>query len=166
MSPQTYTPAISALAGQFNLQTRLFKNVLEGISDKDATRRINGHMNHIAWLAGHIVSTRYMLANALGLNVQEAFPDLFANGKGIQEGLEYPPLSELKKDWEFISDKLIEKLNSLTEKDLEAKPPFPTPIGENTIANMIAFFAHHEAYTIGQLGMCRKFLGYNAMKYT
>jgi hypothetical protein len=105
-----------------------------------------------------------MIANVLGANVQEPFPHLFAQGKGMQKNEAYPSLTELTKGWDSVSQKLSEKLNSLTEAELNANAPFPTPCG-TTIKDFLAFCAHHEAYTIGQIGIFRRFLGYPAMKY-
>ncbi|WP_155208447.1 hypothetical protein [Xanthovirga aplysinae] len=35
----------------------------------------------------------------------------------------------------------------------------------NIMAKMLAFFAHHEAYHIGQMGIIRKYFGEAAMEY-
>jgi hypothetical protein len=74
---------IKHLINQFNLQTRLFSNVTAGVTDARAGKSMNENTNHAAWLTGHTVSTRYMLAGALGLTIEEPFPALFKNGKGI-----------------------------------------------------------------------------------
>jgi hypothetical protein len=164
MTTQISISSISILRGQFSLQEKLFTNVLSGIKNEDSHKRINQNTNHLAWLTGHIVSTRYMMLNVLGINSTEPFPDLFAQGKGVQADVTYPSLSELTKDWKTISEKLNERLNSISEEELEANAPFPTPLG-STIKDFISFCSHHEAYTIGQLGLYRRFHGYEAMKY-
>ncbi len=45
------------IEGQFEMQTRLFSNALEGLGTDHTTRPSNS-TNHLAWLAGHLVSTR------------------------------------------------------------------------------------------------------------
>ena len=164
MSTQTSTSAIADLIGQFKLQEKLFNNVASDIKDEDASKRINGNTNHLSWLIGHAVSSRYMLVNVLGGNASEPFPDIFGQGKGMQANITYPPVKDLLKDWSGISKKLEERLNSLGESDLKATAPGPTPIG-NTVRDFISFCAHHEAYTIGQIGLYRRVHGYSAMKY-
>ncbi len=159
------TSSIKHLISQFNLQTRLFNNVTSGVSDTDSLQHLNENTNKIAWPTGHTVSTRYMLANVLGMQEQEPYPALFANGKGFDKTAQYPSMAALTKDWNAISTKMVSALGSLTEEKLDAKGPFPVPTGE-TIGDLISFFAHHEAYTIGQLGIARRYFGLEAMKYS
>lgn len=157
--------SIKHLIRQFDLQTRLFKNVTVGISDADSVRQMNANTNHAAWLTGHTVSTRFMLAKALGLNVQEPFPALYENGKGMEKGAKYPSMKELIREWDSISEKIVNAMNALTEAALENKMPKPVPTGD-TMGDFISFLMHHEAYTIGQIGIVRRFLGLDAMKYS
>ncbi len=159
------TNSIKHLISQFNLQTRLFNNVTVGVTDSDAQTQMNENTNHAAWLTGHIVSTRFMLANVLGLNVKEPFPALFENGKGLDKAAKYPSMAELTKDWKDLSEKMVVALSSLNEAALENKMPRPVPTGD-TIGDFIAFLIHHEAYTIGQLGISRRFFGLEGMKYS
>ena len=56
---------------QFNLQTKLFNNSTITISDTNSQSKLSETTNHAAWLTGHTVSSRFMLANILGLQVQE-----------------------------------------------------------------------------------------------
>ncbi|MFN0276658.1 MAG: DinB family protein [Chitinophagales bacterium] len=156
--------SIKHLINQFNLQTRLFNNVTSNITDADAGKSMNENTNHIAWITGHIVSTRYMLANALGQNVQEPFPTFFENGKGMDKTATYPSMQDLTKDWGFISEKVTTALAGLTDEATDTKMPQPVPTGD-TLGDFIAFLAHHEAYTIGQLGIYRRFHGLDSMKY-
>jgi len=163
MSTQTAT-RISTLIEMLNLQTRLFSNAISGISEEHAHQRLNENTNHIAWLAGHIVSSRFAMANLAGLTVQEPYPDLFGNGKGI-ESQSYPSMSEMTKDWNDISEKLVQGLAELPESTLSEKAPFDLPFGDPSLHGAFAFFVHHEAYTIGQIGIARRYFGYEAMKY-
>ncbi len=159
------TSSIKHLISQFNLQTKLFTNVTVGLTDSDAQKPLNGNTNHAAWLTGHIVSTRYMLANVLGLDVKEPFPALYENGKGLDKTAKYPAMSDLTKDGNALSEKMVTALSSLSEEALNNKMPRPVPTGD-TLGDFIAFLIHHEAYTIGQLGISRRFFGLEAMKYS
>jgi alkylhydroperoxidase/carboxymuconolactone decarboxylase family protein YurZ len=156
--------SIKHLINQFNLQTRLFNNVTVAIKDGDAAKPMNENTNHIAWLTGHTVSTRFMLAGALGLKESEPFPELFQNGKGIDRAYDYPTMDELTKDWNSLAVKIASAMNSLTEESLNAKMPRPVPTGD-TLGDFISFLMHHEAYTIGQIGIYRRYYGLDAMKY-
>jgi hypothetical protein len=156
--------SIKHLINQFDLQTRLFNNVTKDIKDSDSTKRMNGNTNHIAWLTGHLVSSRYNLGAALGITDKEPYPALFENRKGMDKNAKYPSMQDLTKDWDPITKKISAKLNSLTEDVLNTKMPSPVPTGE-TLGDLIAFLMHHEAYTIGQLGIYRRFHGQEAMSY-
>ncbi len=156
--------SIKNLIDQFNLHTRLFNNVTVAIKDGDAAKPMNENTNHIAWLTGHTVSTRFMLAGALGLKESEPFPEQFENGKGIDKNAKYPSMGELTKDWNSLSTKIASALNLLNEETLNAKMPRPVPTGD-TLSDYISFLMHHEAYTLGQLGIYRRYYGVDAMKY-
>jgi hypothetical protein len=164
MTTETFASPIIDLIGQFKLQEKLFNNLTTGIKNEDIHKKMNGNTNHLAWLIGHTVSTRFMLLNTLGTQAKEPFPHLFAEGKGLQENSVYPSIEELIKDWTGVSRQLEEKLNSLTKAELEEKAPYPTPLG-TSLKECISFFSHHEAYTLGQMGIYRRFHGYTAMKY-
>ena len=156
--------ALDHVTAQLQMQTKLFNNATVGFSDDDADRR-TGQANHVKWLTGHIVSSRYGMANMLGLAQSEPFPELFANTKGRQDGVTYPSMTELTKDWNAISDKVITKLRSMSDADLAAPAPFDVPTGDGTVKGVFAFLAHHEAYTIGQIAYVRRIVGLEAMKY-
>lgn len=156
--------SIKHLINQFNLQTRLFDNVTAGVTDADSQKQMNQNTNHLAWLTGHTVSTRYMLAGVLGLQEQEPFPAFYENGKGMDKDATYPGMSDLTKDWHPISEKIAAALEATTEEALAAKMPNPVPTGD-TLGDFIAFLMHHEAYTIGQMGISRRYHGLQAMKY-
>jgi uncharacterized damage-inducible protein DinB len=156
---------IKHLINQFNLQSRLFNNVTAEISDEDSGKPMNRNTVHIAWLAGHTVSTRYSLANALGCQVQEPFPNLFKNEKAMDKAVEYPSMKELTKDWDSISETLKTALTAVSDEALDKKIPRPVPTGD-TLGDLVSFLIHHEAYTLGQLGIFRRFHGMERMKYT
>ncbi len=156
--------AINELISQFKLQEKLFNNVTFDIKDEDARKKINNNTNNLTWLIGHTVSTRYMLLNVLGEKASEPFPDLYGGGKGWQASATYPNVKDLLKDWSGVSQKLYNKLSSMSQDQFEAKAPQPTPMGGN-VRNFVSFCAHHEAYTIGQMGLYRRVHGYPAMKY-
>ena len=92
----------------YDMQTTFFRNVLDGISDEDAHRRLDTKANHVAWLAGSLVQQRYEIANMLGVEGAQEANDLFENNQSIKDRLTYPPLDQFRKDWETISPKLRE----------------------------------------------------------
>jgi uncharacterized damage-inducible protein DinB len=156
---------ISSLIEQFTLQTRLFNNLLKDVDSANYNKKPNSTTNSYAWLAGHVLNTRYTLANIIGLNLSSPYNDLYANFRAFDPKLSYPDSNEVKEDWDKLSEKLITGFNSLNDEFINAPAPFKVPIGDNTMKGFIAFFAHHEAYHLGQLGYLRRYLGIPAMSY-
>lgn len=158
--------SISPLIKMYDLHTSLFPNVIEGISDKDAHNRLNTRANHVAWLTENLVQLRCTLAKTAGLQLEPELETFLQNFKSIQDDVTYPSLAEYKKKWDKISPVLRSKLVSLTEEQLNAPPPVPIPeMGNETLSGFGSFFMYMEAYGIGQIGLWRRLLGYEAMKY-
>ena len=149
------------ITSQFDLHTRLFNNVLQGIGEEESYNRFN-NSNNIKWLAGHLVSTRLLFANLSGLSDDDRFK-MF--GKGFDRSLDYPSLEQIKSKWNEIAPSISNGLKNLSPDDLKGKGLFETPIGDDNMKNFIDFVLHHEAYHIGQIGFIRKQLGKESMKY-
>jgi hypothetical protein len=149
-----------------DLHTKLYRNVLAGISNEDAIRRLDTKATHIAWIAGSILYQRYEAANLLnpGKAEKPRSYEFFKDWKGIQDG-PYPPLNEYIEDWEKISAVLKNALENITDEKLHSKAPFKMGDKEVSIYDVITFNIHREAYFIGQLGLWRRLLRYDAMKY-
>lgn len=163
MENKPVSQRIAPLLFLYDTHTSLFPNVIVDISDKDAHNRLNTKANHVAWLTGSLVYQRAEIANLLGTNIKASADELFKDYKGIQENVSYPSLGSYKNDWEKISpaakDALLkvtdEKLDSIFKMDGMSMPYF----------DLIAYHIHREAYVIGQIGLWRRLLGYDPMKY-
>src|SRR5205085_6612619 len=94
-------PSISPIIAQFNMQTRLFNNVLENF-DKNYDKRPSEKTNHAAWLAGHIAGTRINIANMVGVEYKNPYNELYADFKPLDENTKYPSLKDVKKSWDEI----------------------------------------------------------------
>ena len=142
---------------QFQMQTGFFDKAVEGINQGHSLKRMNEKINHISWITGHIVSCRYMLCGMLGVKASEPFPEFFGNLKGIDESFSYPNLDELTADMPAITKELTKKLSEMSDEELQ-KEAFG-----GKLVDIIQFFIYHEAYHIGQIGILRKALGYEAI---
>lgn len=157
--------SMEAFLALYDFHSRLFNNVIDGISEEDAQNRLNTKANHMAWLAGSLVYERFAIANAIGIDARQTSEDLFLNHKGIQDGIPYPPLDELRKDWSTITPLLKATLANLSEEALAGPDPFEMPGGDYTFFDSFTFCLDRESYCIGQLGLWRRLLGYPAMRY-
>ncbi|HEY3249904.1 MAG TPA: DinB family protein [Ignavibacteria bacterium] len=163
MEATTINSRIHSLIALYDIHTKYFENVIEGISDKDAHNRLNTKANHIAWLAGSLVFQRYELAKGLGTELKPGAYELFKDFKGIQDNVTYPCLAEFKKDWETITPVLRNLLLNVSDGKLDSQ--FEMPEMNMSYFELITYSTHREAYCIGQIGLWRRLLGYPAMKY-
>ncbi|MEO6722146.1 MAG: DinB family protein [Ferruginibacter sp.] len=157
--------SLQVLINLYDFHTKLFYNVIVDITNEDASKRLDTKANHVAWLAGSLVNARFDLAKALGINEQQTTGELFKNNSGIQDNATYPSLSEYKKDWENISTVLKNALDNLDEDKLNGPDPFGMPGVDMKLFDSITFLIDRESYCIGQVGLWRRLLGYDAMKY-
>lgn len=153
------------LINMYDWHTKLYKNALVNISDSDAQNRLDTKANHIAWIAGSMVHERFVLAGFLEVSLVQTSNELFKDHKGIQDNITYPSLEEYKKDWEKISPVLREALVNVREEKLNSPDPWEMPGGPYTFCDTITACTDREAYCIGQIGLWRRLLGYEAMKY-
>src|SRR4030095_7604384 len=151
----------------YDTHTKYFTNVIEGIKDEDAQKRLDTKANHIAWLAGSLVYQRFIVTKLLGKEEQKQKSyDLFKDFQGIQDNVKYPPLSEYQDDWNKISPIVRDLLANVSDEKLDSIFEMPG-VPEMTMPHLelIMFNMHREAYLIGQIGLWRRLLGYPAMKY-
>ena len=150
----------------FNLNTRLFLNALEGITDTQAKERISDHNNPVIWLAVHTVWARYNTCGLLGKPpAKNPYAGLFENFKAFEPGHDYGSLAAVKAEWERASALLKEALDAVSAAQFAAKAPFTPPIGDDTIYGAVTFLAQHESYDIGQIAFLKKYLTKEAMSY-
>ncbi|CAN5390245.1 hypothetical protein BH11BAC3_BH11BAC3_02530 [soil metagenome] len=149
----------------FNLNERLFLNALEAVTEEQASKRISDHNNPLNWLATHTVWARYNTAALLGKPGENPYNGMFENFKPFDETMKFDSLDKIKGEWKKASALVREGLTSVTEEHLASAAPFPDPTGDGTLGGTIAFLAQHESYDIGQLGLLKKYLTKEAMKY-
>ncbi|GAB0156488.1 hypothetical protein CHRYSEOSP005_17530 [Chryseobacterium sp. Alg-005] len=151
----------------FRGHSQSFLLVLDGISEEDALKRIEGRTNHIIWMIGNFLDMRYAMGGILGLNEEFQYKDLFSQGKALDENLKYPSLQQLKEEFHKISPLVYQKLLEASDEELEKA----FPIGMNidffpeTVLSFIGMCIGREDYLAGQMGLMRRILGYEGMKY-
>jgi uncharacterized damage-inducible protein DinB len=159
-------PAVAPLKHTVDLDTRLFVNCLDGMSEQQALERPGASANHVAFLAAHLVEARYFIARALGLQAHSPFKEILEGAKGIDDIEAFPSLDAIRAAWSGVSGRLSERLESLDENSLSAKAPARFPIeGGDTILGCLTFLVQHDAYHIGQLALLRRQIGLEPMSY-
>jgi len=148
-----------------NMNTRLFNNTLQGVTEDQAAQRLSDHNNSLIWLATHTVWARYNILNFLGKPATNPYAGMFENFKPYNPADKYPTIAEVKAEWNKASSLLTDAIKSVNEEHLAAESPFKSPIGEHTNGGAVAFLTQHESYEIGQMGFLKKFHTKEAMSY-
>jgi hypothetical protein len=164
MQTKTASTRMQAIIDLYDMQTKYFNSVLDGIKDEDAHNRLNTKANHVAWLSGSLTEQRYELANYFGVSGNQAAQELFKNNQGIKDDVKYPSLNSFKNDWEKISPLLRKALVNVTDEKLDEQFEM-MPDMKMTYYELISFISYREANCIGQIALWRRLLGYEAMKY-
>lgn len=163
METTTVSNRMLSLLTLYDMHSSFFIRALDSVSDEQAHNRLGTKANHIAWLTGSLVQQRYELAGMLGIEQQQSANELFANNKGIQDGITYPTLGSFKKDWETFSPVLRTALINVTDEKLDSTIDMGGM--KMSFYELVSFIIYREANCIGQIALWRRLLGYEALKY-
>ena len=148
-----------------NLNSRLFINALEDVTEEQAAERISNHNNPINWMATHTVWARFNMLALLGKPVPNPYQGMFEDSKPYDSNETYPALEDVKTEWRRATALLGTALSDVSEEHLNAEAPMKNPTGDFSFGSTIAFLTQHESYTIGQLAFMKKYTTKEAMKY-
>lgn len=154
------------LLAQYDLHNVLFYNVLVDINEEESDKRIAPGINNVKWLAGHLVWAQRGVARLAGVNLDIEWLGYFDSQAANHPGDEVkrPSLDEIKEAWKKYNDQIRNGLENLSEEALNSPFEFVLP-DFRTNEGFWAFMNHHQAYTIGQIGILRRVLGKEALKY-
>jgi uncharacterized damage-inducible protein DinB len=159
-------PAVAPLAAILDLNTDLLLNCLEGVSESEAQRRLQGGGNSLAFLIAHLTDTRHFMATRLKRPLANPLTPLLADARGIDDIRGWPPLDDLQGAWQAISDHLATVLPALTAEELSEPNVHRFPMGDSSRLGFIAFLTQHDSYHVGQAAFLRRQIGKSAMAYT
>jgi len=151
---------------QYDLHTTSFNNVLVDISEEESEIRLGPEINNIKWLAGHLVWGQLGLARIGNVQVEIPWTDHFNTQlkEPVNPSIKAPSLDEIKTEWNKYARPIREGLEQMSGDALNSPIEFPLPAFKTT-ESLWTFINHHQAYTIGQIGILRRTLGKEAMKY-
>lgn len=156
---------LRATGSVIRLNTRLFRNCLDGVSDENGILRPNPSTNSLTFIACHLVDSRHFMAGFLGLETSNPLADILANAKSVEDVPVLPPLSRVHDAWVAVAKELEACVGDLDSEDIARPSHQRFPLDDSSVAGAIAFLVQHESYHIGQMALLRKFLGYPAMTY-
>lgn len=163
METKTASARTEGLLTLFDMQTTYFERAIEGINAEDMLNRLNTGANHMAWLTGALVQQRYWIISEVRPELKQTGAELFADFKGIQDGVAYPANGDYLTDWREVTPIARMVLLGLSEDKLNAE----LDMGGMKMKyyEMLSFTVYREASMIGQLALWRRLLGYPALKY-
>jgi uncharacterized damage-inducible protein DinB len=159
-------PRVAPLAAIYDLNTDLLLNCLDGVSQSEAQRRLDGGGNSIIFLAAHLTDTRHFLLGRLGHPLVNPLSRYLADAESIEDIGEWPALDEVRRAWLAVSGPMHEVLDGLDHEALGKPGAHRFPIPDTTPLGMLAFLAQHDSYHVGQAAFIRRQLGKPAMTYT
>lgn len=152
-------PVMAACINTYRTNDTLLAKALDGLTDDDAWKH-PGDANPIYWIAGHIVVYRHRLATLLGVGNDWRWGEIFKRTSQPDRSVEGPSLAEIHEALLAPGEPLAAKLAELTELDLSPTAPVRLPTQDPSVRGMIAFFAYHESYHVGQMAYLKKWLGF------
>jgi len=154
------------LSYTFRLNTRLFLNATDGITETDAQARPGAKLNSIAFLAAHLVDVRYYFAREIGNRQPNPVATLLADATTIEDVPQLPTLVELRAAWQDIAGVLAAEIAALKSADADRPLRSGLPFGAQVWGSGLAFLLQHEMYHIGQIALLRRQFGYPAMRWS
>jgi hypothetical protein len=152
-------PRLTALAGIFQLNTRIYHLTLDGIEDAEARTRPAAAGNPALWIAGHATSHRAVVARLCGAPYRFPHAELFARGGSADDPAALPPLAEITRHWDEVSKQMLARFEQLGDAELDAAVEGSYPVELPGLMGALSFFAMHDSYHLGQLGFLRAALG-------
>ncbi|MFC2134136.1 DinB family protein [Bacteroidota bacterium] len=147
------------------LNTRLFINLLEDVTEEIAYKRMDKNSNPIIFIVIHLLDARFYIARFCGVKNKNPFKEKFDAIKSSDDLSGLPRLDEIKNVWNDISTELVDGIGSVSEGRLEQNPRMEFPVEDKTIIGAITFLTQHESYHLGQIGLLRKSFGLSPLKY-
>ena len=158
-------PRVAPLADILRLNTKLFRNCLEGMSDEQANVRPSAAGNSAVFVAAHVADTRFFLLKVLGADLANPLAPYLAKAKSIDDVKRFPSLSEIQSAWTAASHALRGRLDAVTSTEWDALCGDRFPAADQTMLGALTFLVQHDSYHVGQLALLRRQVGLPAMSY-
>jgi uncharacterized damage-inducible protein DinB len=158
-------PRIAPLTEILRLNTRLFRNCLDGVTDEKAARRPSASTNSAVFVAAHVADARFYLLRVLGAAQPNPLAAFLEGARSIDDVKQCPSLEQIQRAWTAASHALRDRLDAITAAELDAPVKSAFPIADPTMLSVLTFLVQHDSYHIGQLALLRKHAGLPAMQY-
>ena len=158
-------PRVQPLAAILHLNTRLFLNCLDGLSDETARVRHASGVNSATFIAAHVTDSRFFILKTLGGTLENPLSASLDKAKSIDDITDWPALDTIRGAWTEVSSAIDGQLVASTADDLSTAVDARFPGVERTRLGALTFLVQHDSYHLGQLALLRKPAGLPAMSY-
>jgi hypothetical protein len=152
-----------ALRTQLGISGLVLMRNAEGITHEDSLKHPEMGGSCMNWVVGHLNRARAQLVLLLGKDAPFS-PETFAMYHGGPKAPFDPDkavrFEQLLEQFGTFERPIQEGLQSITAERMAEKAPF-SPAGrpDETVGSLLATFAFHEAYHVGQSGVLRRVAG-------
>lgn len=154
---------VDQLAASIRFAAGYADNHLNAIPDEHALTQLPGADNHLAWTLGHQAISRAWFASSLSGSMPqmpESYNGLFGmNSRPSTDPGMYPPLGELRAQYNAALQALLGALASLTDADLTSPAIGDSGGFLSTKLDTAVKAAWHEGWHGGQIATLRRGLG-------
>jgi uncharacterized damage-inducible protein DinB len=157
---------IAPLAGILRLNTKLFGNCLDGLTEEQCCVRPSDTTNSARFVAAHLAESRFYILKSLGAGRPFPLERYLGEWRGIDEITEWPSLEDIKSAWAEGSTALDARLGAIASAELDAPSGSQMPLEDSSVLGLLGFMVQHDSYHLGQLSMLRKHAGLPAMSYS
>jgi hypothetical protein len=148
---------------QFGICSYVLEKNIEGVSHKESLVNPQPGGNCLNWVVGHLTRARNSALQLFG--ERPMFPEEEFNAYDDNGGVPFRaetaiPFEELKRRFKALQEPLVNGLNRVSPDVMDKPAPFsPTGNPKETVGSLLASFAFHEAYHVGQAGLLRRVIG-------
>jgi uncharacterized damage-inducible protein DinB len=158
-------PEISSLNSIFYINSKLFINSMESVTQELFLKRPDSNINNIAFIAAHLLDARFFMSTIAGIKIENPYQEVFDKIKSPNQLDEFPQVENIISLWKEISVPLESRFKLLTPEDLAKECTIQLPLTEKTVLGGLTFLLQHESFHIGQIALLRKHLGLMPMRY-
>jgi hypothetical protein len=148
------------VAGMFKFNTDIINKATADINPEHWFKKPGDDSNHLMFVMGHLVVHRGSTLKTLGGDWNAPWARLFASGAERVADADYPSIDEIRTAWNQVSAELSAVLRQPNKDVLTKDAPKGPPSFDGKISGIVAFYAFHDTYHVGQVSYLRKWLGY------
>ncbi len=148
---------------QLEVTHGIFEVNTDGITDDESLRRPAESGNCTNWIAGHLVVAYNSILETLGQEPvwSDDRIEIYKRGSGpLNDATLAVGFEEICNDFGTAHQRVIQGLQDLAPDRMSEPAPYsPGDNPDETLGSLLYLIAFHQAYHVGQLGLCRRLVG-------